>query len=245
MSLPNYSSFELLETTIKHRGEECWLMDYHVERLLSSATTMSIIYSDDKAFRNVPTPEEVKSKVQEATKQAEESSQSEYFRVRILLSYDGKIQVGVTPETPRVNTMPLKIVLDNEPVSSDNVFLRHKTTHRPMYNKPREKYNVSLTDVERPFDVVLYNEDGNITETTIANFAIQIPDENGNLVWTTPPLKCGLLGGTMRRYLLESGTIKEGVITKEDLLQAKKDNRKMCCFNSVRKMYEVELVDSV
>ena len=48
----------------------------------------------------------------------------------------------------------------------------------------------------------------------------------------------------MRRHLLESGEISERIITKQDLIQAAKDGRKMQCFNSVRKVYSVILVDN-
>ena len=46
-------------------------------------------------------------------------------------------------------------------------------------------------------DVVLYNEHGQVTETTIANVVVE---KNGRLV--TPPVACGLLPGVFRGHLL-------------------------------------------
>jgi len=53
----------------------------------------------------------------------------------------------------------------------------------------------------------------------------------------TPPVECGLLAGTFRAKLLEQGKIKEKVLYPSDLEKAEK----IFCFNSVRKMVEVEL----
>ena len=49
-------------------------------------------------------------------------------------------------------------------------------------------------------DVLLYNERGEVTESTIANLVVEI---GGALL--TPPIACGLLPGTLRAHLLEEG----------------------------------------
>ncbi|KAG0198236.1 hypothetical protein BGX28_008317 [Mortierella sp. GBA30] len=93
-----------------------------------------------------------------------------------------------------------------------------------------------------PFDVILYNEDLEIMEATIANIAVEVKnEETGALEWITPPASAGLLCGTMRRKLLESGELRERVITVDDLKKAAQENRRMKCFNSVRKEYPVTL----
>ncbi|KAF9899180.1 hypothetical protein BX616_003193 [Lobosporangium transversale] len=79
-------------------------------------------------------------------------------------------------------------------------------------------------------------------ETSIANIAVEIVDpESGKLEWITPPLSSGLLCGTMRRYLLEKGELREGIIKVDDLKKAALEGRKIKCFNSVRKEYPVTL----
>ncbi len=58
----------------------------------------------------------------------------------------------------------------------------------------------------------MYNERGEITETTTANVVVS---HQGR--WVTPPLSCGLLPGTMRRRLLDEGRIVEQVLTVDDV----------------------------
>ena len=52
-----------------------------------------------------------------------------------------------------------------------------------------------------------------------------------------PPLQCGLLGGTFREELLNRGEIEERVLSREDVLAA----RKIWFVNSVRGWVEVML----
>ena len=104
-------------------------------------------------------------------------------------------------------------------MNSNNPFLYHKTTVRT--SKP-----------DGIFDIIAVNERGEITEGTFTNVAVL---QNGELF--TPPVKCGLLDGTYRKKLLEKGVLKEKILYSKDLETAEK----IFCFNSVRKMVEVEL----
>ncbi|NIN66147.1 MAG: hypothetical protein GTO63_15930, partial [Anaerolineae bacterium] len=52
---------------------------------------------------------------------------------------------------------------------------------------------------------LLWNEQGEITESTLANVVIQ-----WGRWWLTPKQSCGLLAGTFRAELLEAGEITEG-----------------------------------
>jgi para-aminobenzoate synthetase/4-amino-4-deoxychorismate lyase len=82
-------------------------------------------------------------------------------------------------------------------------------------------------------DVVLWNERGEVTETTIANIVVDI---DGELF--TPPVSCGLLAGTFRAMLVAAGTVRERVITIEMLKQC----RQIHAVNSVRKQRAAVLV---
>lgn len=43
-----------------------------------------------------------------------------------------------------------------------------------------------------PFDVIMYNEEGEVMEATIANIAVEMENpESGALEWITPPLSSG------------------------------------------------------
>ena len=84
-----------------------------------------------------------------------------------------------------------RVAVGGEPVASGDWFLRHKTTHREVYNRAR----AARPDSD---DVLLVNERGEITESTIANVVAEIDG-----VRVTPPVACGLLPGVFRAALLD------------------------------------------
>ena len=73
--------------------------------------------------------------------------------------------------------------------------------------------------------MILINERGECTETTIANFAIQL---HGN--WFTPPLSSGCLPGIERASLLAQGVLEERILLPQDV----KDADQIIIFNSLR-----------
>src|SRR5687768_8613525 len=67
----------------------------------------------------------------------------------------------------------------------------------------------------RSDDVVLVNEHGEVTETTIANIAIRLDER-----WWTPPTTAGCLPGVERARLLGLGRLHERRLTVDDLRAA-------------------------
>ena len=53
----------------------------------------------------------------------------------------------------------------------------------------------------------------------------------------TPPVRCGLLGGVYREFLLAGGAVREAVVRREDLARC----TRLCLANSVRGMWEATL----
>ena len=92
-------------------------------------------------------------------------------------------------------------------ISNQSVFY-HKTTRRTFYEQ-------ALAAHPEAFDVLLCNEDGQLTEFTRGNLVLEI-----NGVRYTPPQSCGLLDGTLRRELLESGQLTERILNLDDLKNA-------------------------
>jgi len=127
-------------------------------------------------------------------------------RVRLTLGEIGdvRVEIGSLPATPPC----LRLGLARRPVHSEDVRLHHKTTDRTPYDRAR---------AERPDcdDVVLFNERGEITETTIANLVVQLGRQR-----LTPAASCGLLPGTLRSVLLARGEIHEAILHAEDLRRA-------------------------
>ena len=96
-----------------------------------------------------------------------------------------------------------------------------------------------------PFDVVMYNERLEVTETSIANIAVLLPGSEE--VWCTPPLSCGVLPGCWRARMLASKQLVERVVSLDELRAAARASTPACprikCFNSVRGEYYGELQD--
>jgi para-aminobenzoate synthetase / 4-amino-4-deoxychorismate lyase len=119
-----------------------------------------------------------------------------------------------------------KIALANTPVDRHERALHHKTTRRTVYDTHRQQH----PDV---FDVLLWNEQRELTEFTYGSLVLEIDG-----AWLTPKLSSGLLAGTMRAELVARGEIAECILTIEDLARA----QSIWFINSVRGWIEVELV---
>ena len=137
-------------------------------------------------------------------------------KVRLTLWKDGRVETEVSKIEPFDKR---RVALATEPVDSSDRFLFHKTTKRDFYP--------ARPDCD---DVIMWNERGEITESTIANVVVLI---DGQLC--TPPVESGLLAGTFRNQLLAEGKIKERVIRIEELRNAKE----IFLINSVRKWIKV------
>jgi para-aminobenzoate synthetase / 4-amino-4-deoxychorismate lyase len=112
------------------------------------------------------------------------------------------VQVAPPPPNP---DRPVRLALDEEPVDSASVWLHHKTTRR-------DAYTVRAARHPGVDDVVLVNERGEITETTIANIAVRLGGR-----WWTPPATSACLPGVERGRLLELGVLRERVLRPADL----------------------------
>ncbi len=159
--------------------------------------------------------------------------ETEAQRVRLLLGRDGEFDAAAVPlPVPMGRPFadegdPVRFVVGDDPVGSQNVFLFHKTSRREMYDE-RLKQHPSADDV------LLVNERGEITEFTIGNVAVEIDD-----VWCTPPIECGLLGGVLRNRLVARGELSERVIDLEELGGA----NRVAFLNSVRGWRCAELLE--
>lgn len=204
-------SFSLLETMLWTRDEGYFLIDEHMERLRDSAEYFDFefdrarILSDLAGLTN--------------------DMHARQHRVRLLLRRDGTTWLEQTrmPDIP--DAAPQRIALANESIDIDNPFLYHKTTRRDVYER-------ALAGVEGVDDVLLWNADGFITESSIANVVVRIGDE-----LLTPPVASGLLAGTYRNWLLRYGQVKERAIHIDELDSIDQ----LQLVNSVRGFYPAEL----
>ncbi|HET6445434.1 MAG TPA: aminodeoxychorismate synthase component I [candidate division Zixibacteria bacterium] len=201
--------FELLESLLWTPEEDFFLLEEHLHRLSESGEYFGFELDIDR--------------IRAALDNHISSSPRQAKKIRLTISRRGVIAVEGIPISCHE---PARIGLSINPINRDDVFLYHKTTHRDMYDKAMH---------ERPDcdDVLLWNEEGEITESTTANMVVGF---NGCLF--TPPVESGLLPGTFRRTLLEEGVIEERAITLADL--EKRDS--LFLINSVRKWRRASLI---
>jgi len=204
-------AFSLLETMRWTPEEGYFLLELHLKRLQESARYFG--FSIELLT--------LRRELQRLTSQLGPAPQ----RIRLLTTKEGRIHLE-TAALALAEAKPQRVALARSPVDSSDVFLYHKTTNRRVYEAAR----TARCGFD---DVLLYNEKGEITESTIANVALEI---DGKLY--TPPVACGVLPGTFRADLLQQGELIERPILVEEALLS----RRVFLMNSVRGKYRVKLV---
>lgn len=129
-----------------------------------------------------------------------------HWRVRLALAANGAVQFTVAQLLPSAE--PVKLQLARQPILNavaHSDVVRFKTSVRQHY----EVFEPKNAEV---FDTVLFNENGQITEGTRGNIAVQMDGQ-----WVTPPLQCGLLPGVGRALAISQGRLVEKVVLIEDL----------------------------
>jgi para-aminobenzoate synthetase / 4-amino-4-deoxychorismate lyase len=203
--------FSLLETMLWQPTAGYFLLDLHLARLQASA-------------RYFARPIDLEA----ITAELEAIAQTlppHHHKIRLLLSPDGALTLQSAPVLPSP-THPLRLHLASTPVDSNDLFLYHKTTHRQVYDR-------ALQNHPQADDVLLWNENGELTESCRANLVVEW---NGD--WLTPPIRCGLLAGTFRQWLLNQGKLQERLIYREDLVNCSQ----IWLINSVRQWQRAELI---
>ena len=199
----NAADFRLLESLRWTPDEGYFLLEYHLKRLVESAEYFN--FRLDRAA--------VESALAEAAAALPGPS-----KIRLLADRAGQIESEALPLEKGAPPVPLGVGLALQPVSPADVYLYHKTTRREAYDAAR----ASRPDCD---DVILWNERGELTESTVANLVLEIDGRR-----YTPPASSGLLAGTMRACLLERGELTERVLLPADLSRASR----IWLINSVR-----------
>ncbi|TRM66254.1 aminotransferase class IV-domain-containing protein [Schizophyllum amplum] len=104
-------------------------------------------------------------------------------------------------DDPALLEPALRLCVDSEPTRK-SLFTTTKTTKRAGYEAARERAGIRPGELA---DVLLYNEDGALTEASISNVAFF-----RDSYWVTPPLSTGCLPGVLRAWLLKQGRIRRG-----------------------------------
>jgi para-aminobenzoate synthetase/4-amino-4-deoxychorismate lyase len=204
--------FQLIETMLWDR--EFTYLSMHLDRIESSASYFE--FSFDRAA--------IMSQLME---RSHSFLVGDRYRVKLLLESTGTTTFIATPHL--LDHSACHIRLSSEPTSSNDVFLRHKTTHRDRYDRLYAKARADGFD-----EVLFLNEKEEVTEGSISNVFIL---RKGKLL--TPPLSSGVLPGIFRRHLLETDrSAEERVLKLQDLESA--DVVFLC--NSLRGMRRVDSI---
>ena len=212
LSAPRRQPFDLLETMLWTPADGVRRLELHLARLRASAEYFDYPFDEPR----------LRAELARLTASLPAAPQ----RLRLRLAADGHVGLQSAPFAPA--TPFYRVVLARCPVDRTDVFLYHKTTRRHVYEQAK-------ADFPDHDDVLLFNEDGEATESTIANLAVEI---DGALC--TPPVDCGLLPGTARAELLARGALRERRITLAELRAAPR----VFFLNSVRGLFPAYLETS-
>ncbi|MHB8811083.1 MAG: aminotransferase class IV, partial [Desulfobulbaceae bacterium] len=198
-----------------------WLLELHLQRLTDSA-----------AYFFFPCSRE---KVVAALDQAAGAWEIP-MRVRLLLDRDGDMTISSVPcdvrpvpdpdLAPALEPLPA-VVFAEHPTDRADIHLFHKTTKRDLYQAERDRA-LALGF----YEVLFANREGEATEGSITSLFVRDGDR-----LLTPPVDCGLLPGTFRRFLLEEGRAMERVLRREEVCAA----AEVYVGNSVRGLVRVRV----
>ncbi len=207
---PGTRNFDLLETMLWTPSGGYLLLDYHMKRLAQSTAYFGFTLDIRK--------------IQDELAKVVDGLSAGPHKLRLLVSRQGAIRCSAAPLLADALSYG-DLVLAVSPVDAGDVFLYHKTTRRCVYED-------AVRMCKGCKDVLLFNEKGEITESTVANVAVEI-----NGVLYTPPVRCGLLPGTQRAWMLDHAQLQERVISIEDV----RSSPNVYLLNSVRGIQKVNI----
>ena len=204
------AGFELLETMRLENGSFV-LLSRHLERLQSSARYFDFPLSLERVRRELAT--------------FSAGAGREALRVRLLVSHQGELRIEREPLAALADENKT-VALAARPVSRHDRFLFHKTTRRHLFDELK-------SDFPQVYDVLLWNEEEELTEFSTGNLVAKL---SGELI--TPARESGVLAGTFRAQLIDEGRIHERVLPLSELSGA----TDLWLINSVRGWVPVSLV---
>ena len=206
-------AFDLFETLRYDSKNGFFLLNRHIDRIEASARYFGFAFD--------------RSSVLSALEKAVSGLDKSPHRVRLVLSRQGCVKVETAPLKNASQNRALAARISPVPIDSRDTLLFHKTTRREPYTSRLNMYPMCE-------EIILINERGEATECSIGNLVAKLDD-----LYVTPPISCGLLGGTFRAELLSRGKLTEQVLKADDLKRAEA----LYMINSVRKWTRLKLVD--
>jgi para-aminobenzoate synthetase/4-amino-4-deoxychorismate lyase len=172
------SEFALFETMHADRMHGCRHRDRHLARIEKSAAYFGFRW--DRAA--------VLAALQAACERLVGEGS---HRMRLLLESDGEFTITAAPLAPI--TEPVRLLLSPQTMDANDLFLRHKTTLRDIYDAAWRS-----AEAQGAFDMLFTNSRGELTEGARSSIFLKLDGR-----WYTPPLDAGVLPGVMRGVLLD------------------------------------------
>ncbi len=205
---PTDPDFRLIET-LAFRPEQGFVRrDRHLARMARSAKAFGFPFDDGMAVEKL-----------------DAVAGASPLRCRLTLAAEGQLDVttGALADNPPV----WRVEIAQTRLTADDIWLRHKTTQRALYDNAR-------ASLPKGIDEVLFlNERDELCEGTITNLFLHMPDGRH----LTPALSCGVLPGILREELLDNKQVTEATLTLTDL----KNASKIYIGNSLRGLIRAEL----
>ncbi len=201
--------FALIETIRIIKNKGYFLMDLHLRRLKKSCDFFKFNYNLKKIKKNL-------LKIRDDND----------YKIRLLVFPDGNFKIE---KFLYIKNKRELITFSEYKTDPENIFFYHKTTKRGIYENELKKARKKGF-----YDVIFLNKKNELTEGCISNIFIRKGKK-----FFTPPVKCGLLPGVYREYLLKKNPdkFKEKVLYAKDVFNA--DEIYLC--NSVEGLKRVFL----
>jgi para-aminobenzoate synthetase/4-amino-4-deoxychorismate lyase len=169
--------FELFETLYATREQGCRQRARHLARMAASAAYFGFAFDQAAADAALDAA-------------CAALAPGVPARLRLALGHSGALSVH--SGALAALTQPVRVLLADEPMRADALFLRHKTSIRSRYDAAWR-----AAEAQGAFDTLFFNERGELTEGGRSNVFVQVDGR-----WRTPALACGLLPGVMRALVL-------------------------------------------
>ncbi|NCS88623.1 MAG: aminotransferase class IV, partial [Ignavibacteria bacterium] len=187
--------FKIFETMLVKKNQVIFINE-HIERLKNAASFFLFKFDEEKI-------------ISEILINIESIDGRKDYRYRLSLTKWGEL-IHQVNEYKKFDS-EVKVIISSVQVNSQSQYLYFKTTNRQLYESEYARYLLMGF-----FDVLFFNEKGELTEGAITNIFVKIGEEI-----FTPPSKCGLLTGIYRNYYIDThSNIQRKIISLEDLYNA-------------------------
>ena len=222
--------FCLIETVLwdpelaKGSASGLWLLDRHLARLERSAGFFGFPFDQEEIANELSL---LNSELMKRL-DGKDIRSSEKLRIRCVLDKGGRFSIT---DVSRLHALEEPVTADISTIRTvpEDMFLYHKTTNRDMFDRERRRLRKRGL-----FETIFVNSRHEITQGTITNCFLDMGE--GRLL--TPHISSGLLPGTLREKLIDTGRAEEHILTLDDLNAASQ----VYLGNSVRGLIRANII---